>query len=137
MATATTKITPEMLAATIQKILDEYGDDAVEAITIAGQKTTKETAKAVRANAKGMGWRSYPGSWTSKFTPQRFGFEAVVYSKQPGLQHLLEKGHRITYLGGVKSKGPGRARAFPHIQQVDDQVPEWLESEIRKELNRL
>lgn len=135
--TARMKIAPEQLAGAIRQILDEYGDEATAAVIVAGKKTTRMARKAVQASAKSHGWRKYPGSWTSKFTESHVGFEGVIYSKTPGLPHLLEHGHQITYLGGVKSKGPGHARAFTHLQQVDDQVPDLLEGEIRKELNRL
>lgn len=140
MRTVATKITPEQLAGEIQKLLDEYGDQVVDGLTRAGRKTTRETAKAVSASARprihGRTGR-YAASWTSKFTPSRVGFEGVVYSKEPGLPHLLEHGHAITYLGGVRGKGPGRARAFPHIAEVDEQVPDLLENNIRKEIERL
>ena len=133
-------IKPEQLASTIKQILDEYGDEAIAGVQRAGQKTTRETAKAVNASASSMihGRRGkYEKSWTSEVTMSRFGVEGVVYSKQPGLPHLLEDGHAITYLGGNKSKGPGSARAIPHIKQVDDRVPEVFEANIRKEIEKI
>lgn len=133
-------IKPEQLASTIKQILDEFGDEAIAGVQRAGQKTTRETAKAVNASASSMihGRRgTYEGSWTSKVTTSRFGVEGVVYSKQPGLPHLLEHGHAITYLGGNKSKGPGHARAITHIQPVDDRVPDVFEENIRREIEKL
>lgn len=134
------KVTPDQLASAIKQILNEFGDEAVEGLQRAGRKTTRETAKAVNASASSMihGRRGkYEKSWTSDVTMSRFGVEGVVYSKQPGLPHLLEHGHAITYLGGNKSKGPGHARDIPHIQQVDDRVPEVFEANIRKEIEKL
>ena len=133
-------VTPEQLAAAIQTICSEYGEEVTEAVIIAGRKATRETAKDVNASASSKihGRRGkYEGSWKSKFTAQRLGFEGVVYSTQPGLAHLLEKGHRITYLAGNKSKGPGHARAIPHIAEVDERLPEKLETEIERQLSKL
>lgn len=134
------KVSADQLASTINQILTKYGDEANSAIIRAGRKTSKETAKDVNAAASSVihGRRGkYEKSWKSQFKEQRLGFEAVVYSTQPGLPHLLEHGHFIKYLGGVKSKGSGHARAIPHIAQVDEQVPDKLEKAIRVEVEKL
>lgn len=133
-------IKADQLASTIDKYMTEFGDKATLGMQIAGQKTTKETAKMVNSSAASMihGRRgTYEKSWKSKTALSRLSFEGVVYSSQPGLPHLLEHGHAITYLGGNKGKGPGSARAIPHIAIVDAQVPDIFENNIRKEIEKL
>ena len=44
-------IKPEQLASTIKQILDEFGDEAIAGVQRAGQKTTRETAKAVQPSS--------------------------------------------------------------------------------------
>ncbi len=127
------------LAKTIDDYLTEYGEDASEAVLKAGKKTARETAQAVNASASALihGRRgTYEKSWRSKVVTTRLTVAGVVYSTQPGLPHLLEHGHNITYLGGIKSKGPGWSPAKPHIERVDKQVPHWFEVNIQRELEK-
>lgn len=134
------KISADQLTATVKRILEEYGDQGTLAVQRAGAQMGKLGAKMVNASASSVihGRRGkYEKSWTSKTTMQRMGVEAVIYSNQPGLPHLLEHGHSITYLGGVKSKGPGHASAYPHIAKVDEELAELFPKEIEREISKI
>lgn len=134
------RISADQLTVTVKKILEEYGDEGTAAVQRAGTKMGKLGAKMVNASASSVihGRRGkYEKSWTSKTTAHRMGIEAVIYSTQPGLPHLLEHGHAITYLGGIKSKGPGRASAYPHIAKVDEELAELFPKEIEKEISKI
>lgn len=133
-------IKPEQFAETMNKIMDEYGDQATFAIERAVVKTARTGRKMLNAAASSTihGRRGkYEKSWRSETKVYRLGAEATLYSTQPGLPHLLEHGHAITYLGGVRAKGPGRASAYPHIAKVDEQLADLFPLEIEKEISKI
>lgn len=134
------KIDTADLEATIKATMTLYGTQGTEAIKRATKKTAQETAKAANDSAarrlKGKRHK-YEKSWKSKVEEHWASSEAVVYSTQPGLPHLLEEGHDITYLGGNKGKGPGRSPAIPHLQQVSEAVPDMFMENIEKEVNKI
>ena len=114
------KIQPEQLADTVNKILQEYGDEAREVMETTITKVAKEAAKNVQVNASGFGGRGkYAKGWKAKIEKGRLAVEAHAYNAtQPGLPHLLEFGH-------AKQNG-GRTMAFPHIAAVND----WAQQEV-------
>ena len=63
------KIPVDRLAAEIEKILTEYGEEVQENVDEATQRVAKAGAKAVRANANSTfdGTGKYAKGWKSKF----------------------------------------------------------------------
>ena len=129
----------DQLASTIMEGLEEYADlidadmrEDVKAAADTAKKVIKEKAP-VHSGAYKYGKRkpgSYKKSWRYKTTRETGNsFEITVYSSQPGLTHLLEKGHA--------KRGGGRTKAQRHIadgeQQAQDQLMRDIERDIRKE----
>lgn len=123
-------INPGAFADEIEKILEEYGDEAVEALNESIEETAKESRKQIRKFNQGRRpWEHYPKGWTYKIKKGRLDIEGVVYNKDHyQLTHLLEFGH-------AKRNG-GRTAAFPHIADVNDfaqkDVLERLERKLSK-----
>ena len=117
----------------IKITLDEYKGLTIDALKKAVDDTAKETVQNNRSKSpKRTG--VYAKSWASKTTTSTSGvYGKTVYSKKPGLPHLLEHGHTIK--GWVtKYTAKTRTRAIPHIQS-DDETEKLLESKLRKALN--
>lgn len=117
----------DQLAATINGILEEYAtevktgmDDAVKEVTKAGAKAVKKSA------AKKFGNGKYAKSWTFKVEVDRLGASGVIYSKKPGLPHLLENGHLLR--NGRFWQGK------PHIKPVEEQIEKDFEEEVIKNI---
>lgn len=125
-----TVINSESFAAEIQKILEDYGDEAAQALTESVEETAKESQKQIRKFNQGRTtWEEYPKGWAIEVTKERLETSATVYNKsKPGLTHLLEFGHAL--------RNGGRSSAFPHIADVNDfaqkDVLERLERKLSK-----
>ena len=123
-------ISPGAFAEEIEKILEEYGGEAVEALNESIEETAKESQKQIRKFNQGRTtWEEYPKGWTIEVTKERLETSATVYNKsKPGLTHLLEFGHAL--------RNGGRSSAFPHIADVNDfaqkDVLERLERKLSK-----
>lgn len=117
-------ISPGAFADEIEKILEEYGDEAVEALNESIEKTAKESRKQIREFNQGRTtWEEYPEGWAIEVTKGRLETSATVYNKsKPGLTHLLEFGHAL--------RNGGRTAAFPHIAEVND----FAQKEVLKRL---
>lgn len=127
------RIKPDQMAAEIMKGLKEYQKLSEAAVVTAVDKTARDTAKSNRTKAPGKG--RYRKSWTSQVTIKAFNgsYGRTVYSKLPGLPHLLEYGHEIK--GYLEGRGRTRTREFPHIQQ-DDVTEKMFEENLKKELQK-
>lgn len=111
------RIDSSHLADAINDILDEYGDEAREALEASSKKTGQAVAKELKKAGDFGGTGEFKKGWTSKTELTRTGASTVVYNKtQPGLAHLLEFGH-------AKANG-GRTRAFNFISPIADTVEE-------------
>lgn len=94
------------LGEAIAQAVDEYGRELDEQIrkdvSAAARTARKEiSAKAPRKHGE------YASSWAIGDDSGSFGCTKIVYSKKPGLPHLLEKGHA--------TRNGGRSRAYPHV----------------------
>lgn len=126
----------DRLAATIQKTLDQYGEDvfglteeAVKKVTRAGVTAVKQGAQQA-VNTKPSS--DYLKGWTSKLETGRTSAQGIIYNKLvPGLPHLLEHGH-VSRNGTGRTFG--RVPAYPHIGPVEAKIAEQLENTIRREL---
>ena len=128
MSSSNVKCTPGNFESVFQELLHEYGDKVVNAMDEVVEPVAKNTVKEIRSAAKGYGWKKYQSSWTSKKTISRRGFtEVTIYSKTPGLPHLLEKGHAM--------RNGGRTRAYPHIAEAasaaEKELTEKAEQAVR------
>ena len=115
------------LAKAIETALAEYGDDVTKGVQESVKKITKAGVTALKKeSAAKFGSGPYSKSWTSKYESDRLGASGVIYSKKPGLPHLLENGH--TLRNGAF--WPGK----PHISTVDNQIAEDFEKEVAKRI---
>ena len=115
------------LAAAIAAILNEYADGVTTGVKDAVKKTTKDGAKMVKKEAvKKFGNGPYAKSWTYKVETERLGSNGVIYSKKPGLPHLLENGHMLR--NGRFWQGK------QHISTAEEKIVEEFEEEVIKSI---
>ena len=123
------KVPLEKLGDALAEIIEKYEDDMVACMNDVVRDAGRKTAAAVRTSAKGVTkGTKYPGSWT--FTVEgRLNPKAIVYSRVPGLPHLIEHGHATT-------KG-GRVAGKPHIAPVEKVATEDFVREMQRRLENL
>ena len=94
-------------ASSLSDIFGDIVDGADEAVFQLVHDSVVEGRDEWRHNAKGYGWK-YAKAVTYRTLRQRHGVEGHIFSRKPGLPHLLEKGH--AKIGG------GKTRAYPHVK---------------------
>lgn len=115
------KVTLENFSETIQKIIDEYGEEVDKNLDEVVNKTGQKAVQLLRSTspvdehspqsgAYKKGWRLQK----SEKAKSRLFHTAIAYNVHPGLPHLLEFGHAL--------RQGGRAPAVPHIKKVEDAV---------------
>ena len=115
------------LAATIAGILNEYADGVTASVKDAVKNATKDGAKMVKQETvKKFGNGPYAKSWTFKYESDRLGSSGVIYSKKPGLPHLLENGHMLR--NGRFWQGK------PHISIAEEKIVDEFEKEVIKSI---
>lgn len=102
----------DQFAAALSEILGDIADSADEAVFHLVHDSVSEGRDEWRRGAASYGWKDYPKAVTYRALRQKHGVEGHIYSRKPGLPHLLEKGH--AKIGG------GRTRAFPHVKSAAD-----------------
>ena len=120
----------DQFAAALGEILGDIADAADEAVFQLVHDGAREGRDQWRANAKAYGWE-YGANVTYRALRGRGGVEGHIYSRKPGLPHLLEKGH--AKIGG------GRTRAFEHVKPaaeyafryVRENLGEYIARELR------
>jgi len=113
------RVTLESLPDAIAEVLEKYNEDTIRATHEVVKKVAADGAKAINSSAAGaVGGNKYKRSWTSKSENSRIGASAVIYSKVPGLPHLLEHGHA--------NRNGGRTAGRVHIAPVVDTINESL-----------
>lgn len=113
----------------IAGILQEFGTEVGDALGEAIEQVAKESKKDLAAaSPKGSGKRSgaYAKGWRTEDTGTRLGPEQTIYNTKPGLPHLLEFGHA--------KRGGGRVAGIPHIQAINDKIPEMIEKRLKEKL---
>ena len=122
------KIQAADLRSVVDDILGDYAENVDEAVGKAVENTAKQAVKALKRGGAGFSDKQYSKGWTKKVTKHRLYSEATVYNKTQGhLTHLLEFGHAL--------RSGGRARAFPHIEPVNEKVPEMFQDSFTEALN--
>lgn len=116
----------------IYNALKLYVKETEEQCLEVAEESAKQLAKDLNAASKQFPYRkrskiAYNKSWTSK----KVGDHAVVvYSKVPGIPHVLENGHALIVRGVKKGTVP----AHVHIRPVVDEAKENYEKAIREAL---
>ena len=112
------------IAGAIDEILQEYDDQVKRSNPAVVRRVANRCRSQIRGAAPGS---EYPGTWTTKVTkksPEHF--EITVYSRKPGLPHLLEHGHVVKAYGKVY----GRTGARVHIKPAEMQAKSSLVKEL-------
>lgn len=114
----------EGIAGAIDEILQEYDDHVKRSNPQVVRRVANKCRSQIRGAAPGS---EYPGTWATKTTNSSSEhFEITVYSKKPGLPHLLEHGHIVKAYGRVL----GRTGARVHIKPAEMQAKKNLEKEL-------
>lgn len=128
------RIPPDALAATVNKILAEYGDDVRQNVNEVVRDITKAGVKEMKSASRGAvgGTGKYAGGWTSQMETGRTSAQGTIYNGAvPGLPHLLEHGH-------VSRNGTGRTFGFvaahPHIAEVEQKLINEFETKVKSKL---
>ena len=125
------KVTIDNMDEAIKGILNDYADDIDANIAIITKKIGQTGAKALNSSAKtNFNGTKYSKSWTSKTTQGRLYTTVTIYSRMPGLPHLLEYGHALVAGGRKQGKVDGRA----HIQPVEEKLIKEYEREVTAKL---
>ena len=98
-------------AAALSDIFGDIVDASDEGVFRLVHDALSEGRAEWRRNAKSYGWK-YGRHVTYRALRQKHGVEGHIYSRKPGLPHLLEKGH--AKIGG------GKTRAYPHVKPAAD-----------------
>ena len=123
-------ITAIDLSATVDQLLEEYGEEVFDDLDEVIEQTAEEAAKRLQSVKTFKPGRhptgAYSAGWTqTERTRKRTNVERVVYNEDlAGLAHLLEFGH-------AKANG-GRTDGFTHIKPVE----EWVQNEIVEAFKR-
>lgn len=118
------KTTVETLAADIQAILAESGEEVTSLTKETVKKVGQKGVQALRSNSSIFGGSGkYASGWASKVEDSRLGAKAILYNaKVPGLPHLLEHGHA--------KRGGGRVAGRIHIAPVEEELDRMFTSEL-------
>lgn len=118
----------------LNKILEQYGRKADEAVEKAAKRAGRDTVKTLR-NTSPKKTGAYASSWSTKVTRSSGRLIGVtVYNKDHyQLTHLLENGHVIK--NGVGTYG--RARAIKHIAPAEQKGIADFEEYAREELEKI
>lgn len=111
----------EKLTQSIEKILDEYGDDVQGNMDEIIQKVGKSGVTALRNESKAkFNGTKYAKGWKATTEKTRLSTRVIIHNTLPGLPHLLEKGHA--------KRGGGRVSGREHIAPVEDQIVREIEA---------
>lgn len=124
---ASQRIAADQLAATVDKILDKYGDDVQENMSSIVKEMSKKGAKEIKSQARFGGTGKYASGWTSQVETGRMSSQGTIYNGSvPGLPHLLEHGHA--------NRGGGRTPGQIHIAPVEEALVKEFESKVKSKL---
>ena len=126
------------LAAELNLMLNEYVQDVQDAVDEAAKEAAELTANQLRASspkrARGKGKGRYARGWKVKKRSDGVLVSYVVYNgTNPGLTHVLEKGHVARNQFGTF----GRVRAIPHIGPAAEAGIQRFELATKARLRRL
>lgn len=132
------KIRPIDLSETVQKLLEEYGEDVYSVMDESVKEVSDEATEKLRAvnHWKNDGSGAYAGSWVNdKMQSTRVKSVRVVHNEDHyRLTHLLENGHVIRNGTG---RTFGRTGKYPHIAPVNDWANKELPNVVKRKVGRL
>lgn len=118
----------DMFAISVDKILNGVASAMDERVGEAVAQSTRRGAKTVRAKAGEGGvhaWsKRYTGGFSARVTKGQMTTGEIGNRREPGLVHLLEKGHAT-----INGR---RTRAFPHMEPAYEEI----EKDLIERLNR-
>ena len=121
-------IKPEQLAATVNKILQDYGDEATRIMGDVIKDVTKEAKEEVRSSGAYDDLSGkYRRSWKTKFEKTRLSFTGIVYNAKP---RPLEFGH-VLRRGG---RTIGSVRPHQHMEPVNREAQEEVLQKLEERL---
>lgn len=124
------KVTAETLGAEIEKLLEDYANEAAESMKEIAKKVGQKGAQAIKNDARSSfgGSGEYASGWKYKdISEDRLTISGVIYNANvPSLPHLLEHGHA--------KRGGGRVAGRAHIAPVEKEIIESFEKEIMAKL---
>lgn len=130
------RVSVDGMADAIIVALKDYSDDLAEETVEAVKKVGKDGAKMLKANSpvrksKGGTPGKYAKGWRFKVVSESANkIEGVLHNAtNPGLVHLLEKGHAL--------RQGGRAGARVHVAPVEQYTTETLQREIGQRASKL
>lgn len=122
------RIKPEELPDIIGEIRKEYtqelSDGSVKVVT----EIAKAGVDALKSASKGtFNGNKYWQAWDYQIMRMRYTTRAVIYSRIPGLPHLLEHGHA--------ARDGGRVAGRVHIAPIADALEKDFVEEMEAEIN--
>ena len=122
------------VSAQLDKILEQYGRKADEAVEKSAKRAGRDTAKDLK-NTSPKKTGEYASSWSTKVTRSSGRLIGVtVYNKDHyQLTHLLENGHVIKNKKGEY----GRTRPIKHIEPAEQEGIQNFEELVRAELESI
>ena len=122
------KIVPiDRLTAEIEKILENYGENVQQNINEVVGEITKKGAKTLnQQSGQTFDGKKYRKSWTTQVETGRTSAQGTIYSKIPGLPHLLEHGHAL--------RGGDRTTGRAHIAPVEEALVREFEQKVKSKL---
>lgn len=132
------RIKPIDLAATVEKLLAEYGEEVYDVMNDSVAEVTDQATDKLRAinHWAKQGSGEYSGSWTNEdVVKKRIQVTKVVHNEEHyRLTHLLENGH-VSRNGTGRTFG--RVQAYPHIAPVNDWANEELPKLVERKINNI
>lgn len=124
----------DQFAAALSEILGDIADGADEAVfqlvhdaVMEGRDEWRRGAAQYKARYHKGNWR-YGRSVTYRTLRKAHGVEGHIFSKKPGLPHLLEKGH--AKIGG------GSTSAYPHVKPAADYAFQFARAHLGEYIAR-
>lgn len=112
------------LAAEINRCLEEYTDEVVDALEETKENLAKEAVKTLKQTSP-----KREGEYSKSWGKTKKGKKVIVHNKKHYQRtHLLEKGHA--------KRGGGRVAAIPHIAPVEKEIHDKAVSEFKKVLGK-
>lgn len=122
-------IPADRLAAEVEKILSEYGENVQQNLGEIVKAVSKKGAQTMRSASRGAfgGSGKYAKGWTSQAVTGRLSAQGTIYNGDlPGLPHLLENGHA--------NRGGGRTPGRAHIKPVEEKIIKEFEEKVKSKL---
>ena len=131
------KITADTLAAELNKILEEYGDEVSDNLDEIVTKVGKKGVQLLQNTSLDMfpnsekHKRRYGSTWKATSEKRRLYTLVTIHNTQAGFPHLLEYGHIVKNGTG---RVVGEAGAHPHIADVEEKLIKAFETEVKTKL---